>query len=507
MGILMLDSLQQLVAGLGTALEPTNFFIALLGAVLGTMIGVLPGLGPTATISLLLPVTVMLDQTAALILLGGIYYGSLYGGSITSILMRVPGEAATLVSCFDGYPMAQQGRAGAALGIHAFASFFAGIVATFAITIVGPAFTSVALAFGPVEKTAIVVLGLTMAANIGEGSRPRAWTMVALGLLLSTVGVDLISGVERFTFHVYDLRDGLNIAVLAIGLFGMSEVLQMIERKHKSNGTNLVASYKTKDLLPTKADWKASGGPMARGTTLGFLLGLLPGGGALVAGFASYLLEKRISRSPERFGKGAIEGVAGPESANNAAAQASFIPMLCLGIPANATIGVIMGALLMQNVVPGPEILTQHPKLFWGVIASMLIGNAMLIILNVPLIRVFVLLLKIPVTFLAPLIVVFCIVGAFSMHNNLFDVGVVIASGFVAYILRRTGFDLAPLLLAFLLGSLLEENARQGLILGLGDPFVFLESPISLTIILFTGVILISPVLKMVGLRAVRRLS
>ena len=492
----MLDSFMQLLSGLGTALEPVNFAVALLGAVLGTAIGVLPGLGPTATISLLLPVTVMLDQTSALILLGGIYYGSLYGGSITSILMRVPGEAATLVSCFDGYPMARQGRAGAALGIHAFASFIAGIVATLAITVVGPAFTSVALAFGPIEKASIVALGLALAANIGEGSRIKAWTMVGLGLLLSTVGVDLISGEERYTFDVSYLRDGFNIAVLAIGLFGMSEVLTLIERRTGFAQADPMPSYRIRDLLPTAKDWKASRGPMARGTALGFFLGLLPGGGALVAGFASYLMEKKLSRTPERFGKGAIEGVAGPESANNAAAQASFIPMLCLGIPANATIGIIMGALLMQNVVPGPTILIEHPRLFWGVIASMLVGNSMLIILNVPLIRVFVLLLKIPRIIMAPLIVVFSVVGAFSMQNNLFDVGVVVTCGFVAYTLRKAGFDLAPLLLAFLLGTLLEENLRQGLILGMGNPLIFLESPIGATVILFTVAVLIIPLAK-----------
>lgn len=494
----MLDSFSQLFMGLGIALEPGNLAVALIGTMLGTAVGVLPGLGPSATVSLLLPVTVMLDQTSAIILLSGIYYGSQYGGSITSVLMRVPGEAASLTTCFDGYPMARQGRAGAALGISAFGSFIAGISATLAITIVGPAFTSVALAFGPVEKTSIVLLGLVLAASIGEGPRIRAWTMVALGLLLSTVGVDLISGEERFTFNISYLRDGFNIAVLAMGLFGVSEMLMMAERRNAFEAEP-TPSYRLRDLLPTRRDWKASTGPIARGTVLGFFLGLLPGGGALVAGFGSYLLEKKLSRTPERFGKGAIEGVAGPESANNAAAQASFIPMLCLGIPANAVIGIIMGALLMQNVVPGPQILVEHPQLFWGIVASMLVGNAMLIVLNVPLIRIFVLLLKIPQTLMAPLIVLFCVIGAFSMNNSMFDVGVVIACGFVAYGLRKAGFDLAPLLLAFLLGSLLEEDFRQSLILGLGDPSIFVDSPISLAVILFTVVILIAPVVKRMG--------
>lgn len=500
----MLDSFTQLFMGLGIALEPGNLAVALIGAVLGTAVGVLPGLGPSATVSLLLPVTMMLDQTSAIILLSGIYYGSQYGGSITSVLMRVPGEAASLTTCFDGYPMARQGRAGAALGISAFGSFIAGISATLAIAIVGPAFASVALAFGPVEKTSIVLLGLVLAASIGEGPRIRAWAMVGLGLLLSTVGVDLISGEERFTFEVSYLRDGFNIAVLAMGLFGVSEMLMMVERKDAAKAEP-TPSYRLRDLLPTRKDWKASRGPIARGTVLGFFLGLLPGGGALVAGFGSYLLEKKLSRTPERFGKGAIEGVAGPESANNAAAQASFIPMLCLGIPANAVIGIIMGALLMQNVVPGPQILVEHPRLFWGIVASMLVGNAMLIILNVPLIRVFVLLLKIPQTLMAPLIVLFCVIGAFSMNNSMFDVGVVIGCGFVAYGLRKAGFDLAPLLLAFLLGSLLEEDFRQSLILGLGDPFVFVESPISLAVILFTIAVLLAPVARNLGARLTRK--
>lgn len=502
----MLESLSQLLMGLGIALEPTNVMVALLGAALGTAVGVLPGLGPSATVSLLLPVTMMLDQPSAIILLSGIYYGSQYGGSITSVLMRVPGEASSVMTCFDGYPMARQGRAGAALGISAFGSFIAGITATLAIAIVGPAFTSVALAFGPVEKASIVMLGLVLAASIGEGPRVRAWAMVALGLLLSTVGVDLISGEERFAFGVSYLRDGFNIAVLAMGLFGVSEMLMMIERKVTAAPPPM-PSYRLKELLPTCKDWKDSGGPIARGTILGFFLGLLPGGGALVAGFASYLMEKKLSQTPERFGKGAIEGVAGPESANNAAAQASFIPMLCLGIPANAVIGIIMGALLMQNVVPGPQILTEHPELFWGIVASMLVGNAMLVILNVPLIRIFVMLLKIPQTLMAPLIVLFCVIGAFSLSSSLFDVGVVLGCGLVAYGLRKAGFDMAPLLLAFLLGSLLEENLRQGLIIGLGDPRIFIESPISLIVIVFTVAILVMPFAKGFGARLIGKLS
>lgn len=489
-----MDSIANLLSGLWIVLQPDNLAIAFVGAVLGTAIGILPELGPTATISLLLPVSIMLDPTAAVILLAGIYYGSLYGGSTASILLRVPGEAASVVSCFDGYPMAQSGRAGVALGITAFASFFAGIVVTFAIALIGPTFASAALVFGPVEKTALVVFGLTLAANIGEGPRIRAWVMVALGLLLSTVGVDLVSGEERFTFGVPSLRDGLHVAVLAMGMFGVSEVLLLAERKRDFTPA-LSTSYKLRDLMPDREDWRTSSMPMARGTVLGFVLGLLPGGGALIASFASYVMEKRLSKHPERFGKGAIEGLAGPESANNAAAQSSFIPLLCLGIPANAVIGVIMGGLLMQGVVPGPRLMFDHPELFWGVIASMLIGNAMLIILNVPLIRVFVLLLRIPPAMMAPAILIFCVIGAFSISNSMFDVGVVIICGFLSYGLRKSGFDLAPLLLAFLLGTLLEQNLRQGLILGFGSPVLFVTSPISLIFLVIAALTMTLPVL------------
>jgi putative tricarboxylic transport membrane protein len=491
----MMEALANLLGGLAVALEPSKLVFAFLGAVLGTAVGVIPGLGPTAAVSLLLPVSIMLDPVSAIILLAGIYYGSLYGGSTASILIRVPGEAASVVSCFDGYPMAQAGRAGVALGITAFASFIAGVAATFAIAFLGPAFASTAPAFGPIEKTALVVFGLTLAANIGEGPRIRAWAMVALGLLLSTVGVDLVSGEERYTLGSAHLRDGFHVAVLAMGMFGVSEVLLLAERA-RSVEAAVTTSYRLRDLLPNRRDWKDSTMPMARGTVLGFFLGLLPGGGALIASFASYVMEKRISRHPERFGKGAIEGLAGPESANNAAAQASFIPLLCLGIPPNVVIGVIMGGLLMHGIVPGPRLIVDHPQLFWSVVASMLVGNAMLIVLNVPLIRVFVMLLRIPPAIMAPVILVFCVIGAFSIHNSVFDIGVAILCGFFAYGLRKCGFDLAPLLLAFLLGSLLEQNLRQGLILGYGSPIVFLSSPISLAFLAVAGLALLMPLIR-----------
>jgi putative tricarboxylic transport membrane protein len=491
----MMDALGNLMTGLFVAIEPSNLALAFIGAALGTAIGVIPGLGPTATVSLLLPISVMIDPIGAVILLAGIYYGSQYGGSTSSILMRVPGEAASVVTCLDGYPMARQGRAGAALGMAAFASFIAGIVATLGVALFGPRFASIALAFGPIEKTALVVFGLTLAASISEGPRVRAWAMVALGLLLSTVGIDLVSGVERFAFGNAYLRDGFNIAVLAMGMFGVSEVLMLAERRTKAQ-PSAAGNYRLHDLLPTRRDWTVSAAPIARGTLLGFSLGLLPGGGALISSFASYAMEKRLSRHPERFGKGAIEGLAGPESANNAAAQASFIPLLCLGIPPNVVIGVIMGGLLIQGIVPGPRLIVDHPDLFWGVVASMLIGNAMLIVLNVPLIRVFVMLLRVPASMMMPCILLFCVIGSFSINNSLFDVAVVIVCGFLAYGLRKGGFDLAPLLLAFLLGSLLEANLRQGMILGFGSPVVFLTSPISFAFLAAASLTLLMPVLR-----------
>jgi len=488
-----MDALLSLLHGLSIAVEPANLGIALIGVIVGTAVGVLPGLGPTATVSLLLPISSSLDQTAAIILLAAIYYGAMYGGSITSILIKVPGEAASAVTSLDGYAMTMNGRAGAALGMSAFASFIAGIAATLGIAIVGPSFAEKALSFGPIERTGLVLFGLTLAASVGNGSRAKAWAMVGLGLLLSTFGVDIVSGEERFTFASPDMRDGIDIAVLAMGLFGVSEVLASAEKRFASSSGNL-PSYRLRDLLPDRQEWKASAGPIARGSILGFLLGLLPGGGALISSFSSYVMEKKLSSTPERFGNGAIEGVAGPESANNSAAQASFIPLLCLGIPANAVIGVIMGALLMQGVTPGPELLSQHPDLFWGVVASMLVGNAMLVVLNVPLVRFFVLLLKVPEAVLTPLILVFCTIGAFSINNSLFDVGVMIASGFAAHVLQKAGYELAPLLLAFLLGSLLEQNLQQSLIISTGDYSAFIRSPINAAFMAAATLTLVWPI-------------
>jgi putative tricarboxylic transport membrane protein len=488
-----MDIIPGLLQGFSVALEPTNILVALLGAVLGTAVGVLPGLGPSATISLLLPISVLLDRNAALILLAGIYYGAMYGGSITSILVRIPGEAASVVTCLDGHAMARNGRAGAALGLSAIGSFIGGIVATFGIVLLGPWVATKALAFGPVERGALLVFGLTLVAQVGEGSRPRAWTMVGAGLLLSVTGIDLVSGIERFTFDVPELRDGISIAVVAMGLFGVSEVLLLASSRDPGAGRIISHGDRFRDLLPNRQEWRESGGAIARGSGLGFVLGLLPGGGALIASFASYILEKKISKTPERFGQGAPAGVAGPETANNAAAQASFVPLLALGIPANAVIGIIMGALLMQGVVPGPRLAQEHPDLFWSVIASMFVGNLALLALNLPLVGAFVALLRVPPKILGPFILLFCGIGAYSLNNSLVDVWLMAGFGVFGFLLRRYGWDPAPLLLAFVLGSMLEQSLRQGLLVGFGSPMVFLEKPISAVSLAAAALVLILP--------------
>ncbi|SMH29522.1 tripartite tricarboxylate transporter permease [Mesorhizobium australicum] len=496
-----MDLFGDLALGFGQAVTPLNLLIALAGCVVGTAVGVLPGLGPTATISLLLPISVYLDKTSAVILLSGIYYGAMYGGSITSILVKIPGEAASVITCIDGYQMARRGRAGAALAIAAFGSFFAGIVATLGIAIVGPGVAEFALAFGPIEKTSLLILGFTLVLGVGEGTRTRSVAMIGLGLLLATIGVDLVSGDERFVFDVPPLRDGFNIAILAMGLFGISEVLLMAEER--DDGAKAARSPKgLKELLPNRREIGESAAPVVRGSLLGFFLGLLPGGGGMIASFASYMLERKISKTPEAFGKGAVAGVAGPEAANNAGAQASFVPLLCLGIPANATIGVIMGALLMAGVTPGPRLIVDHPEMFWGVIASMFVGNAILVVLNVPLVGLFVSLLRVPRAVMSILILFFCVIGAYSINNNMFDVGTMLAFGLVGYGLRKTGFDVAPLLLAFVLGRLFEESLMQGLIIGHGQATAFLTSPLSAFFLAIAFLIVFLPtVLRLRGVK------
>jgi putative tricarboxylic transport membrane protein len=455
-----MDVFDAIGIGFATALTLKNIIYCFVGAFVGTVVGVLPGLGPVATISLLLPFSFTMDITSAIILMAGIFYGAQYGGSITAILVRIPGEASAVVTCLDGYAMARKGRAGAALGIAAFGSFIAGILVTIALFLVGPAMSGVALAFGPAEYTALVLLGLLLVTQLSSGSQTKALLMVSFGLLLSTVGRDPIYGAERFTFGIFSIYDGLNMALLAMGLFGVAELLVMAEGGAQ-NAIPVAQPTRLSDLLPNAADWRQSIGPILRGTGLGFFLGLLPGGGATLASFSAYVVERRLAKEPERFGQGAIEGVAGPESANNAAAQSSFVPLLSLGIPANAVMAVILGALLVQGITPGPGLIANRPDLFFGVIASMLIGNLMLVVLNVPLISVFVLLLRVPGSIMAPLIIVFCVVGAYTLSNSVAEVVIMIGFGIAGYLMRKIDLDPAPLVLAFVLGNILETNFRQ----------------------------------------------
>ena len=484
--------------GFATALTLKNIIYCFIGAFVGAVVGVLPGLGPVATISLLLPFSFTMDITSAIILMAGIFYGAQYGGSLTAILVRIPGEASEVVTCLDGYAMARKGRAGAALGIAAFGSFIAGILVTIALFLVGPAMSGVALAFGPAEYTALVLLGLLLVTQLSSGSQTKALLMVSFGLLLSTVGRDPIYGAERFTFGIFSIYDGLNMALLAMGLFGVAELLIMAEGGAR-NAAPVAQPTRLSDLLPNAADWRRSIGPILRGTGLGFFLGLLPGGGATLASFSAYVVERRLAKEPERFGQGAIEGVAGPESANNAAAQSSFVPLLSLGIPANAVMAVILGALLVQGITPGPTLIANRPDLFFGVIASMLIGNLMLVVLNVPLISIFVLLLRVPGSILAPLIIVFCVVGAYTLSNSVAEVVIMIGFGIAGYLMRKIDLDPAPLVLAFVLGNILETNFRQALLVGKGTLSLFYTRPIA--------AVLIAASLALVALQVARALA
>lgn len=486
---MLIELINNLSLGFSVSLTPANLLFCLIGVAIGTAIGVLPGLGPTATLSLLLPITFQMTPVSAIIMLSGIYYGAMYGGSITSILIRIPGEAASVVTCIDGHEMAKRGRAGPALGMSAFASFIAGIVSTIGIAVAAPALSSVAYLIGPVEQTALVTLGLVMVAMISDGSLLRAITSAIVGLLISTVGTDMMNASERFTFGITSLTDGIDIASMAMGLFGISELFLMAEKR--ASQVNLVNGPSSlRELLPTKQDWQRSSKPIARGTGIGFFLGLLPGAGLIMAPFASYVIERKFSKHREEFGSGAIEGVSGPEAANNAAAQAGFIPLFSLGIPANAVMAVMLGAMMIKGMAPGPQLAAQHPDLFWGTITSMFIGNVMLVILNVPLLRLFVGLLKIPRYTLSPLIIVFCFIGAYSLSNNIADVVLMVFFGVLGYLMRKADYDPSPFLIGFVLGSIFESSLRQSLLIGIGSPLIFFKSPIAATILIITTCII-----------------
>lgn len=472
-----LGLISNLMLGFDTALSLQNILYCTIGVTIGTLIGVLPGMGPVATVAMLLPATYALPPTSALIMLAGIYYGASYGGSTTAILVNIPGEASAVVTCLDGHMMAKRGRAGSALGIAAIGSFFAGCVATLLIAAFAPPLTELAFQFGPAEYFSLMVLGLVSATVLATGSLLKAICMVLLGLLLGLIGTDVNSGAFRFTFGLDELQDGIDFVPLSMGLFGFAEIMRNLE----GNMSRSLVPNKVKNILPSWQEIKVSVGPIVRGTALGSILGVLPGGGALLSSFASYTAEKKLvgDKADPPFGYGNIRGVAGPESANNAGAQTSFVPMLTLGIPSNAVMALMIGAMMIHDIVPGPQVMQSDPGLFWGLIISMWIGNLILVVLNLPMIGVWVQLLRVPYRWLFPAILVFCCIGVYSINNNVWDVWIAIFFGFAGYVFGKLGCETAPLVLGFILGPMMEENLRRAMLLSRGDPSVFVSSPIS----------------------------
>jgi len=479
--------LDHLYLGFSVALSPTNLLYSLYGAALGTLIGVLPGIGPVATISILLPVTFYLSPASALIMLAGIYYGAQYGGSTSAILVNLPGESSSVVTCLDGHQMARQGRAGAALGVAALGSFFAGTVATVLIAIFAPPLGEFALAFNAPEYAALMVLGLIAAVVLARGSVLKALAMVFIGLLLGTVGTDVNSGVSRFSFNLPQLSDGIDFVVIVMGMFGFSEIISNLETRQNRD----VISAKIGRILPSLSDIRASWKPVMRGTVLGSVLGIFPGGGAVLSAFASYSMEKKLAKDPSRFGRGAIEGVAGPEAANNAGAQTSFIPLLTLGIPSNAVMAMMIGAMMIHGIRPGPQLMTNQPDLFWGLIASMWVGNLMLLVLNLPLIGLWVRLLRVPYKVLFPCILLLCCIGIYSLNRSGFDLVMAAGFGLLGYIFIKIGCEPAPLLLGFVLGPMLEEYFRRAMLISQGNPMIFITRPISGTLIALVVILLV----------------
>src|SRR3954447_25444449 len=471
----MAELFSNLALGFGVAFTPINLLLCLIGALVGTLVGVLPGIGTIATVAMLLPITFGLPPVGALIMLAGIYYGAQYGGSTTSILVNIPGEATSVITCLDGHQMARQGRAGPALSIAAIGSFFAGCVATVLVAALGAPLTSLALLFGPAEYFSLMVLGLIFAVVLAKGSVPKALTMILTGLLLSMIGSDLETGAERMTWGIPELSDGIGFVVVGMGVFGFGEILRNLEQP----GSREIIQAKVTGLMPTLPDLKAAAGAIGRGTVIGSMLGILPGGGAIIASFAAYTLEKRVSKNPQRFGRGAIEGVAAPESANNAAAQTSFIPLLTLGIPPNPVMALMVGAMTIHGIVPGPQVMTKQPDLFWGMIASMWLGNLMLVVINLPLVGVWVSLLRVPYPLLYPSIIVFCCIGIYSINNAPVDVVRTAGFGLFGYALVKFGCEPAPLLLGFVLGKLMEEKLRQALVISRGSFMTFIDRPLS----------------------------
>ncbi len=486
-----MDLISLLMGGFSVVLEPMNLLYCFAGVVIGTMVGVLPGLGPVAAMSPLLPATFHTTPVASIIMLSGIYYGAQYGGSTTSILVNIPGEASSIMTCLDGYQMARQGRAGPALGISAFGSFIAGTFGIIGLMLVAPPLAEFGLKFGPPENFSLMVLGLIILTFLTSASMIRSLMMATFGLIVGTIGLDNISNMPRFTFNITELLDGVGLIPVAMGLFGISEVLLNIETKIKRE----VFTSKITGLLPTLQDWARSIGSILRGTAIGFFLGLIPGGGAMLASFVSYAIEKRVSKHPEAFGKGAIEGVAAPESANNAGAQSSFIPLLTLGIPSNVVMAMLLGALMIHGVTPGPLLLVQHPEIFWGVVASMYLGNILLLLLNLPLIGIWVKLLKVPYSILFPLIIFFCLTGAYSINNSSIDVAIMLLFGIIGYLMRKVGLEPAPMVLAFVLGPMLENALRLSLIKSRGSFAIFFTRPISATCLIIAIALMVVPLL------------
>jgi len=470
-----MDLLGSMILGFQASLQPINLLYCFVGVTLGTLVGVLPGIGPIGTMGILLPVTFQAPPLACIIMLAGIYYGAMYGGSTTSILLNIPGETASIVTSFDGHQMAIQGRAGPALGISAFGSFIAGTLGLVGLICVAGPLASLALSFGPPEYFSLMIMGLVILVYITQKSLAKAIIMACIGLMISYVGTDVVTGKIRFTFGMDDLLDGVGIVPMVIGLFGITEVLVNLETK----ATLRISSAEIKGILPSIKDWADSIWAIIRGGMIGFFLGILPGGGAVIASFVSYAIERRRSRHPEKFGKGAIEGVAGPESANNAASTSCFIPLLTLGIPPNATMAMLFAGLLIHNITPGPMLISEHPDVFWGLVTSMYIGNAMLLVLNLPLIRMWVAVTKVPFRLLFPIILLICAVGAYSSDNSLFSLWVMIIFGVVGYILKKSDFEPAPLVLAYVLGSRIDQALRQSLMISNGSFRIFATRPIS----------------------------
>jgi putative tricarboxylic transport membrane protein len=493
----MTDLIAHLALGFSVAFSPLNMFLCLTGAMVGTLVGVLPGIGPVATIAMLLPITFGLQPIGALIMLAGIYYGAQYGGSTTSILINIPGESSSVVTTLDGHQMARKGRAGPALAIAAIGSFFAGCVATVLVAALGVPLTNIALLFGPAEYFSLMVLGLVFAVVLAKGSVPKAIAMTLVGLLLSMIGSDLETGAARMSFGVPELADGIGFVNVAMGVFGFAEILRNLESTEHRD----IVQAKVTGLMPTRADLITAAPAIARGTILGAILGILPGGGAIIAAFAAYTFEKRMAKDPSRFGKGAIEGVAAPESANNAAAQTSFIPLLSLGIPPNAVMALMVGAMTIHGIVPGPQIMAKQPELFWGLVCSMWLGNLMLVVINLPLVGLWVRLLRVPYRHLFPAILIFCCIGVYSINNSPIDVVITAVFALVGYWLVKHDFEPAPLLLGLVLGPLMEENLRRAMLIARGDASVFLTRPISASLLFVAVLLLVLAVLPMIRQR------